>query len=84
MVLDYERIRYGYRPMVNAEGTPFVIPAGPDKGQHVLIERVEMRERLVWPLEGWTPPLTQAELNGMLATPPAREHPDAVDPLGLK
>jgi hypothetical protein len=47
MVLDYERISHGYRPMLNADGTPFVMPAGPDKGQHVLIERVELRERLV-------------------------------------
>jgi hypothetical protein len=38
----------------------------------------------VWPPEGWTPPLTEAELNELLATPPAQEHFDAVDPLGLK
>jgi hypothetical protein len=60
-----------------------VIPAGPDQGQQLLIERVELRERLVWPPEGRTPPLTEAELHELLATPPAPEHADAVDPLGL-
>jgi hypothetical protein len=48
-----------------------------------LIERIELRERLVWPSEGWTPPLTEADLHELLATPPAHEHPNAVDPLGL-
>jgi hypothetical protein len=84
MVLDYERISHGYRPLLNADGTPFVILAGPDKGQHVLIERVELRERMLWPPAGWTPPLTEAELKELLATTPALEHPSAVDPLGLK
>jgi hypothetical protein len=42
--------------------------------------RIEVGEDRVWPPDGWWAPLDLAEFYRLTATPPALDHPGAVDP----
>jgi|SRR5579883_988056 len=77
IVLDYERISHGMKQVV--------LPPNQERRHELVlqIEKVELRERLVWPPEGWTPPLTEQQLDELLGVPPYVEYGGAVDPLGL-
>ncbi len=75
IVLSYWRHVYGCgssKPNQYHDGPPFIVE-----------KRVEVGEGIVWPPPGWTPPLTEAELDALLVQPAALPFPNAVDPLRM-
>lgn len=72
LVLSYERVSLGRRPVYAADGRPLCE-----------VERVELREAIVSPPPGWQPPLTGAELDALLIESAYDMGQYDVDPLNL-
>jgi hypothetical protein len=86
IVLDYERRSRGWNPCFRDLVALACCEHGCWKCESKLIayiEKTEMRESLVWPPEGWTPPLTPEQFDTLTAIPPANDFAPAIDPLGL-
>ncbi len=72
LVLSYERVSLGYRAVHAADGRLLCE-----------VERVELREAIVWPRANWRPPLDEGQLAELLTDTAYLGHPGAVDPWAL-
>lgn len=77
ILLGKQRIVLRYWRHVYGCGT------GTFQGREFVCEkRIDCGEAETWPPPGYVPPLTEAELEALIAIPPPVDHPGAVDPLG--
>lgn len=86
IVIDYTVVSHGWKPCWRDPETKACCQDGCSKCESVLICYIEQRtmtERLVWPPEGYHPPLTKEQLDKYLELPLPQNFPGAVDPLGL-
>lgn len=86
IVIAYHKTIHGYRPCFRDPTAKTCCEHGCKRCESPILlylEHSTLTESLVWPPEGYKPPMTAAELDAWLAVPVAMEFPGQVDPLGL-